>query len=147
MLLRRNPSISSSPSQPHVSSKTHKFLVIGDPQSGKTSIIDYFCKEVEPSGKTPQTIGCEIHLKEIPGQASEHDYLEFWDFAGETIHKEISKAYFQALEKDIDSLKGIIFCFDSSNIKTLFHISRYLEDEKSKLSCQKRLQGFLSTIC
>jgi len=142
MILRRNTSLTpNQPSQSHVSSKTHKFLVIGDPQCGKSSILDYFCKEMEASQKPTQTIGCDIHIKEIPSQSSpnSYDYLEFWDFAGETIHDEISKAYLQALEKDIDNLKGIIFCFDSSNIKTLFHINRYLEEIVLELFLHKNL--------
>jgi GTPase SAR1 family protein len=130
--------MSISPKTQITSSKNHKFLVIGDASCGKTSNIDYFCNQEGTRPKVPKTIGCDIHIKEIFSEKSGmHEYLEFLDLSGEINHQEITQVYLQALEKDIDCLRGIIFFFDTRNIKTLQRVTKYLEDIVARLVSQK----------
>jgi len=124
------------------SSKSHKFLVLGDSQCGKTSLIDCFCRDGTSIQKVPQTVGCDIHVKELQDQqktSDSDDFIEFWDISGEIVFGEMGRVYLKALEKDISSLKGIIFCFDITNIKSLLHIRKYLEELVLELILQRSL--------
>jgi GTPase SAR1 family protein len=118
----------------------HRFLVIGDAHCGKSSIINHFCSPEDIGQRVSQTIGIDVHVKEIQKEVEGrvvYEYIEFWEVSGGIKQSALLETYLQAISKEIDSLKGAIFCFDASNIKTLFNVSKYLEELVSKVFLQK----------
>jgi len=122
----------------------HRFLVVGDAHCGKSSIINYFCSPEDIGQRVSPTIGIDVHVKEIQKEIEGrqvYEYIEFWEVSGGIKQSAILETYLQAISNDIDSLKGAIFCFDASNIKTLFNVSKYLEELVSKVFLQKMGQS------
>jgi len=111
-------------------SSSHKFLIIGDTECGKTTILDYYCAQ-KVRKKTKKTIGCEIHIKDfikkVGGVLNTHQYVEFWDLSGDAKFQPYIDVYTQAIENNISAFKGIIFFFDATNRKTLLRLSQHLE--------------------
>lgn len=111
-------------------SSAHKFLVIGDTECGKTSLLDYYCNQ-RIKKKIKKTVGCEIHVKDIvkkhSGSLKIHQYVEFWDLSGDSKYQPYINVYIKAIENNIHTFKGVIFFFDISNRKTLSRINKHLE--------------------
>ena len=111
-------------------SPAHKFLVIGDSECGKTSLLDYYCNQ-RIKKKIKKTVGCEIHIKDLVkkhrGNLNIHQYIEFWDISGDSKFQPFINVYVKAIENNIHTFKGVIFFFDINNRKTLSRISKHLE--------------------
>jgi len=70
-----------------------KFVVIGDHQAGKTSVIRRFCEDVYTTHYKP-TIGVDFHRKTI--HVSGVDYhIELWDMVGKDKIGGIAKVYYR----------------------------------------------------
>lgn len=111
-------------------SSAHKFLVIGDTECGKTSLLDYYCNH-RIKKKIKKTVGCEIHVKDMvrkhAGSLKIHQYVEFWDLSGDSKYQPHINVYVKAIKNNIHTFKGVLFFFDISNRKTLSRISKHLE--------------------
>jgi GTPase SAR1 family protein len=117
-----------------------KFLVIGDSQCGKSTFLYYYTNEIRREKKTKKTIGCEVHLKEFVkrrNHSQAREYVEFWDLSGDVKFQPFLKVYTEALHSMTSQFKGIIYCFDMSNIKTLHNISSFLSQVVEKQSSQE----------
>lgn len=111
-------------------SNTNKFLVIGDSQSGKTTLLDYYCTGQRRVKKVKKTVGCDIHIKEFTrfkAGISIKQFIEFWDLSGDIKFLPYINVYTQAIDNNINAFKGVIFFFDMTNIKTLMNITKYLK--------------------
>jgi len=123
---------------------THRFLVLGDVHCGKSSIINYFCSPEDNGLRISPTIGIDVQVKEIQKEIEGkqvYEYIEFWEISGEIKQSAILEAYLQVISKDLDSLKGALFFFDASNIKTLLRVTKYLEELVPKVFLPKMDQS------
>ena len=130
-----------NPEQEQNFCKRSRFLVIGDVDCGKTSIINYLCNPDDNfRQKATKTVGCEIHVKEVLKQENGenyYEYVEFWELSGDIIQGAQLEVYLRAIEEELESLKGIIFFFDTTNMKSLLRVNKYLEDIVNRLLIKK----------
>ena len=108
-----------------------KFLVIGGSDCGKTTMIDYYCNPEQKPNRVKQTVGCDVHIKELPSSVdgtNAEDFVEFWDISGDSNYQNHVNIYTKAQEKGLEGFKGIIFFFDMNNIKTLSNMNKYLKE-------------------
>lgn len=108
---------------------SHKFLVIGDSECGKTTLMNLYCNE-RTKKKIKKTIGCDLHIKDFVRKRAGldvHQYFEFWDLSGDSKFFPHLDVYMQAIQSSIQTFKGILFFFDVTNRKTLLRISKHLE--------------------
>jgi len=85
--------------------KSHKIVIIGDTNVGKTSILDMFIEN--KFGNTKPSIGALHKLKSIKVD-DEEVQLDIWDTAGQERFKSIVPMYYKGA-------KGIIIVYDITN--------------------------------
>ncbi|XP_059531983.1 ras-related protein Rab-36 isoform X5 [Myotis daubentonii] len=96
-----------------------KAVVVGDLHVGKTSLIHRFCKNVfDHDYKATIGVDFEIERFEIAGMPYS---LQIWDTAGQEKFKCIASAYYRGAQV-------IITAFDLTDVQTLEHTRRWLED-------------------
>lgn len=105
--------------------KKIKILVIGDYETGKSSLLRSLCgKKTKKEFKN--TLGCEIHsfknkisysyISENKDLYKEDYLIEFWELSGDRAQRSFIDVYYKSI---INEIKGIIFMFELKNLKTL----------------------------
>lgn len=115
--------------------KKIRLLVIGDYETGKTSLFRSICK-TKTEKEVKNTCGCEIHS--IKTQISYNVYtgnsndlfkdqylIEFWDVSGDRYQRPFLNFY---LKNEMKSYKGILFIFDVNSLRTLSSFFVWLKD-------------------
>ncbi|CAD8055113.1 unnamed protein product [Paramecium sonneborni] len=72
---------------------TFKFILVGNSNSGKTSLLQYFIKQ-HANTKIQQTVGVEFSSKSIDYKDKKIK-LQIWDTAGQERFRSIARAYFK----------------------------------------------------
>ncbi|XP_075423993.1 ras-related protein Rab-36 [Ascaphus truei] len=99
--------------------KMAKVVLVGDLYVGKTSLINRFCKDAfDRDYKATIGVDFEIERFEISGIPFN---LQIWDTAGQEKFKCIASAYYRGAQV-------IITAFDLSDIQTLEHTTRWLQE-------------------
>jgi GTPase SAR1 family protein len=97
-----------------------KIFVIGDSNTGKTSVIKKFIQNKSNIDSTLPTVDLDIFIKNII-TFTDNIKLKFYDFSGKT-DLSILKNYLSYTEKDI-----FILFYDINNIKTFINLVKYIE--------------------
>lgn len=97
-----------------------KIFVIGDSNTGKTSIIKKFIQNKSNIDSTLPTVDLDIFIKNII-TFTDNIKVKFYDFSGKT-DLSILKNYLSYTEKDI-----FILFYDINNIKTFINLVKYIE--------------------
>ena len=98
-----------------------KIVVVGDPEVGKTSLINKFTKEKFEQNYIP-TVGVNIakHIVQFKGSDGKDIpvSLMFWDIAGQKQFYMLHKVYYQGAN-------GVIFTFDVTRAQTFQNVKEW----------------------
>ena len=94
-----------------------KILVIGDNNTGKTSLLNKITTKKFNFKYQIPTIGIQFH-KLIHKIKNQHFQLEFWDFSG-------SREYLPLIENYFIECNVVLICFDVSEQNTFTSIKNY----------------------
>ena len=113
---------------------TLNFVVLGETQSGKTSLLNHYCySELNPTGqsKIEKTLGMTLHTKKIIDLNS-IVIANFYDFCGRSDSREDLDIFLKLLltsSDDADSqfpIHGVLLVFDVSNKRSLESLPDWL---------------------
>ncbi|XP_028857366.1 ras-related protein Rab-34a isoform X2 [Denticeps clupeoides] len=99
--------------------KISKVIVVGDLAVGKTCLINRFCKDAfDKNYKATIGVDFEMERFEVMGVPFS---LQLWDTAGQERFKCIASTYYRGAQ-------AIIIAFDLTDVSSLDHTRRWLED-------------------
>jgi small GTP-binding protein len=98
----------------NIRSLSHKVVIIGDANVGKTCLINRFYNDTFKSSMP--TIGATHFSKNI-----ENIKLDIWDTAGQERFKSMVPMYYKGA-------KAIIICFDTTNLESFKNSKKWLKD-------------------
>ena len=105
-----------------------KILIVGDIGVGKTTSIKRFTED--KLIRVEKTVGVDMVLKNIKVNVKKSKTIEItlqiWDFSGGPQFRDILHNY-------ADGTHGVIFMFDSTNIKTLHGLREWFRNVDSNL--------------
>ena len=96
----------------------YKILILGDPGTGKTSLIHRYISN-EFLENTESTIVLDYQMKKMHVTPNDKIILKLWDTAGSEKYSSIAKNYFTNCD-------GIILCFDITDIQTFNNLSNWI---------------------
>lgn len=96
-----------------------KFLLIGDGNVGKTSLVRRLCQD-EFDDKNESTIGVEFFTKLIHDKDTDFK-LQIWDTAGQEKYRSIGKTYYR-------NSVGILIVYDITDHKTFESIEDWISE-------------------
>lgn len=106
-----------------------KVLILGDTGVGKTTSVNRFVEE--KLIQTEKTVGVDMLLKKVKVTVKKSKNteitLQLWDFSGEPQFRDILQSY-------SDGTHGVIFMFDSTNLKTLHNLKEWHRNADAILS-------------
>ena len=98
-----------------------KVVLVGESNTGKTSIINRFCSDVF-NEETHVTVGCSCFSRTIEVAPLQKVKLKIWDTAGQETYRSINKIFYK-------EAKIVIFVYDITNIKSFKEIGCYWLNE------------------
>ncbi|KAI4460879.1 hypothetical protein MML48_5g00006103 [Holotrichia oblita] len=99
--------------------KICKVIILGDLSVGKTCIVNRFCRQTfEPCYKATIGVDFEVERFDILNVPF---HLQIWDTAGQERFKCIAQSYYR-------SAHVIVLVFDFTNISTLSHCKKWLDE-------------------
>lgn len=112
----------------------YKILLIGDANTGKTSILNVYKNDMFYENEV-STIGVEFMIKYIDFNG-EKIKLQIWDTAGQERFKSITSSYYRGSD-------GVIMIFDISNRQSFINIKKWIHeiDKYTDNNLQKILIG------
>eukprot|EP01132_Coremiostelium_polycephalum_P009623 gene9623-11793_t len=102
-----------------------KFLIIGDPNVGKSCLL-YRFTDNKFKTQSNHTIGVDFASKivEVGGRAVK---LQIWDTAGQERFRSVTRSYYRGSA-------GVILVYDISNRESYNHITNWLSDARALAS-------------
>lgn len=121
-----------------------KFLVLGDAQSGKTSLMRSYTEGASLKKRPKETVGCELHIKcprDRGNSYGKRRVYEFWEVSGELKYRQFIKVY---TLPNLREFSGIIFIFELINLKTLQKFKEQIKNtyENYFTSCNEESESF-----
>lgn len=99
---------------------TYKILLIGDEQSGKTSLLRRIITNSFDVNYVP-TLGVEVHPYRIGTPLDTKAIFNFWDCAGDERFVGLGRGYYKGAQ-------GVIFCFDLTSPSSLKKLNFYIRE-------------------
>ena len=100
-----------------------KIMIIGETETGKTSLISRYCKNEFKGGSYLSTIGIDFQIKNLVLD-SKRIRLQIWDTAGQERFRNIAKSYFHSSD-------GFIIVYDISNIDSFDRLDYWIDEIKT----------------
>ncbi|KRX06584.1 P-loop containing nucleoside triphosphate hydrolase [Pseudocohnilembus persalinus] len=97
----------------------YKIIIVGDPKTGKTSLIDSFLDRPKQFKYTP-TVGLEFVKQDILFK-NQKIQLHIWDTAGKEEYRTITPAHYR-------KVLGAIAVFDCGNMDSLRNVENWIEE-------------------
>ena len=107
-----------------------KFLILGDSDVGKTSLLLKYIDNYFPESHLA-TIGVEFKTKDVECKGYKI-HLQLWDTAGQERFRSITKSYFR-------NANGVIFVYDITNKNTFKNLKDWVRDSEVNDSGFKRI--------
>ncbi|KAI5542437.1 GTPase protein [Trichomonas vaginalis G3] len=109
---------------------TFKFLLVGDSNVGKTSLVHRFCRDDFDECMT-STISVEfmtsiLKIDQTPIK------LQIWDTAGQEEYKSLGKAYYR-------NAVGVLLCFSLTSQDSFSHIEEWYQDVRKLCNPNARI--------
>ena len=99
--------------------KTYKLLLLGDSNTGKTSVLNVYKTNTFYDNEI-NTIGVEFIVKNIYINEEEIK-LQIWDTAGQERFRSITLSYYRGSS-------GVIILFDITNRQSFINIQKWTKD-------------------
>ena len=112
-----------------------KVIVVGDPQSGKTSLILRFTENAFRRTYI-STLGVQVSNKLIRLKDNTIIQLVMWDIAGQQKFDLMRTAFYQGA-------KGVLLVFDLTNPTSFQNLVSWYDDIKKFLDFKRKLVGFV----
>ena len=100
-----------------VANRITKIVLVGSCKTGKTAIVDHFCRGIQPEAEHEYkaTIGIDFGIRHCCMKGEELT-LQLWDTSGDERYRVLTNAYFRGT-------RGVIITFDVSNRDSLHSAS------------------------
>ncbi|KAL4482916.1 hypothetical protein ABPG74_018942 [Tetrahymena malaccensis] len=102
-----------------------KLILLGDMNVGKTSICEYYKKNV-PAKNMPNTIGVTYFEFDIKLENGINVHLDIWDTAGQEIYQSLLKMYYQ-------DANIVFLVFDVGARQTLERVEYWISELKEQV--------------
>lgn len=123
-----------SDSEDEAAEKQYKFVLIGDPQSGKTSIANRYSTNNFTKNYHPTT-GVEFYLKRTTLPGSRNLAIKLWDVSGSALSGRM-------LDKYVFGAHAILLVYDVSNVASFDILADWLDACQKCVSTQEKLPTY-----
>eukprot|EP00339_Tiarina_fusa_P015451 CAMPEP_0117031564 /NCGR_PEP_ID=MMETSP0472-20121206/22672_1 /TAXON_ID=693140 ORGANISM="Tiarina fusus, Strain LIS" /NCGR_SAMPLE_ID=MMETSP0472 /ASSEMBLY_ACC=CAM_ASM_000603 /LENGTH=209 /DNA_ID=CAMNT_0004739915 /DNA_START=47 /DNA_END=676 /DNA_ORIENTATION=- len=104
----------------------YKILVVGDPGTGKTSIVHRYVND-EFSSHYKATIGVDFAIKVLNWQDKSQINIQLWDIGGQQRFNHMTRVYYK-------EAVGAFIVFDINRVDTFDAVRKWKSDMDSKVS-------------
>ena len=98
----------------------YKFIILGDNNCGKTSLLNQFIDNINDDGIYQPTIGVDFKVKNVESNGK-NIKLNIWDTAGQEIFKSIIAYYYK-------NIAAAIIVFDLTNYESFKNINYWIDE-------------------
>jgi len=119
-----------SDSEDETAEKQYKFVLIGDPQSGKTSLANRYATNNFTKNYHPTT-GVEFYLKRTSLPGNRNLAIKLWDVSGSALSGRM-------LDKYVFGAHAILLVYDVSNVASFEILADWLDACRKCVSTQEK---------
>tara|TARA_Y100000992_G_scaffold273796_1_gene216241 strand:- start:103 stop:726 length:624 start_codon:yes stop_codon:yes gene_type:complete len=98
----------------------YKFIILGDNNCGKTSLLNQYIDTMNDSGEYQPTIGVDFKVKTVESNGKKIK-LNIWDTAGQEIYKAIISYYYK-------NIAAAIIVFDLTNYASFKNVNYWIDE-------------------